>query len=118
MNTKHNKGESIMNIKNLIIAGILGAGLVSGGAANAAVITYTPDTLAEFQTSGDVIYSETATTRSSTFSDPSAESPNQLRIKTSISGVDQVTYTHDLIGATFNPSTQGAINTIDFTIKV
>ena len=113
MNTKYNTGAKTMKIKTLIIAVMLSAGL-----SNAAVITFHPDTLAEFQPSGDVIYSETATTRSSTLSDPLVESPNELRVFTSISGVDQVTFTHNLIGATFNPSTQGAINDIDFTIHV
>ena len=106
-----------MNTKTSKIACLTVASCITSY-ANAAVMTFTPDTLAEFQTSGDIIYQPGSTTASSTLSDPTSESPEQLRVITSISGPDNVTFTHDLIGATFNPSAQGAINSIDFTMSV
>ena len=64
--------------------------------AHAATQTFAPDTLAEFQTNGTIIYQLNSTTASSTLDNPTTEDPNELRFHTSISGADRLMYTHDL----------------------
>ncbi len=93
--------------------------------APAATITWTPDTLAEFDTGGTVILTSlnndgtgTGPGGASTFSDPTTETPNKLRITNSTPSKGFATFTHDVIGAAFDPSALGAINSIDFAIDV
>lgn len=84
------------------------------GKASATTIAFTPDTIAEFQTSGDNIYQAGSATATSTISDQGA---GVLRVSTVISGSDQVIYTHDLVGMTIDPSLK-EITTIDFSIEI
>ncbi|KKL78786.1 hypothetical protein LCGC14_2021350, partial [marine sediment metagenome] len=117
-------GVSKMNMKlritvpRLLLASLFVGLVLLGNYAFGATITFAPDTLSEFQTNGDVIYQNGSSYALSTLSDPAVETPNRLRFTTVISAPDRAAYSHDMIGASFNPSVQGAISHIDFGIEV
>jgi hypothetical protein len=96
----------------------LAAGLLYLSPLFAAVFTLTPDTLSDFDTNGTVIGNTGASNPTSTLSDPTSESPNELRFTTSIDTAGDVTYIHNIIGATFNLATVGGITSVDFAIEV
>jgi len=107
---------------------ILTLSSLTASSLSAGILTFTPDTLAEFQTSGDVIFKNTQNDGSgsstepsnptSTISDPTVEVPNEFRFTTELDVADRALYRHNLIGATVDMSTQGEILGIDFTIEV
>ena len=92
--------------------------LVFTGNLVAAIISFTPDSLSDFQTSGSKVHQLRDSTFSSSLTDPTAETLNELRFETLISVPDQVVYTHEWIGATFTPSFQSTIATINFSIEL
>ncbi len=112
----------------LLSAVVLTVSLVGTSTTSAAVVTFTPNSLSDFQTSGDVIFRNSAPDGSgnstvpdpatSTIEDPSTESPNQLRITSEITTGGFATYTHNMTGATFSPSGQGDVTSINFSITV
>ncbi|MBL7189774.1 MAG: hypothetical protein ISS70_25880 [Phycisphaerae bacterium] len=78
---------------------------------------FTPTTLEDFQTEGSYgLYARRgsgAWTATSTFTDPTTESPNELRITTSLMTQETVTYSHDLLGVTHDPTVHGKIFSVD-----
>jgi hypothetical protein len=88
------------------------------GVTRADLVTFTPDTIADFQANGTIVAQIDGGVASSTLSDPTSESPNVFTAQNSISQPGQVSYTHDLQGATFDPATTGLITGIRFSIDV
>ena len=109
-----------LRLFNLIAFPVVVALVATAPRANAAVLVFTPDSLADFQTNGDIIYQQNSLSAMSTLTDPTSESPNALTFTTLLGpggGGDSVTYTHDLIGATVDPSVN-EFNSINFSINI
>jgi len=87
--------------------------LMGAGATQAALVSFTPDTLAEFQVNGTLIYQLNSSTASSTITvDGSGFEATNI-----MSATDRVTFTHDLIGSTINTATQ-LVTSIDISVDV
>lgn len=104
-----------MKLRRSILS-FTGASLIA--CAKAATIQFTPDQLSDFQMTGSLVYQDDGGMASSVMTDPSIESPNRLRFETLITGGGQAVYTHEWLGATITPSSQGAITSIDFSVEL
>jgi hypothetical protein len=91
---------------------------LAASSVEADLVVYSPSTLADFQASGTVVSQIEGGFASSQITDPSNESPNVFTATNSISSPGQVSYTHDLAGATFDPASLGLITGIRFSIEV
>ncbi|MGE9267275.1 MAG: PEP-CTERM sorting domain-containing protein [Verrucomicrobiales bacterium] len=89
-------------------------------------MSFNLDELSDFEASGTVVLKSTGNNGSgagpgvatSTLSDPTVESPNQLRVVTSINEAGFAVYRHNIIGASFDLASMGPITSISFSMDV
>jgi hypothetical protein len=111
-----------------ITTSILTFSLMQIATLSAAVFTYTLDSASDFDATGTVVFKNTNTNGSgsstapsnpiSSITDPTSETPNQLRFTSEIEANDRVMFLHYVTSATITPSVVGGITNFDFTLDV